>query len=214
MKSTKTKSKIKTPTVKKVSVKSIIPDDRNTNKGTPKGKEMIKQSFHQFGAGRSVLLDKNNRLIAGNKATENYIEGGGQNILIVETTGDMLVAVKRTDIDLDSAKGRELALADNQTQKIDYVPDLEVITELAVLHEIDVLKWGVEPKFDETVTAEGEENTSSLNLMYLVIDTKKIPMTDEERNELNALLKQYVDKNTTSIGFPKFLIDAAKDKIK
>jgi hypothetical protein len=40
-----------------------------------------------------------------------------EDVIVVETTGNQIVAVKRTDIDLDSKKGREMALADNATAK-------------------------------------------------------------------------------------------------
>lgn len=175
------------PKIKKVKVQDLVFDDRNMNKGTETGKRLLNKSFEKFGAGRSVLLDKNGRLIGDNKFTETFAENGGQEVLIIETDGKTLVAVKRTDIDLDSAVGREMALADNQTQAADYVPDLEVMHELATEYEIDLLAWDVEPRFEEGNSAEGEENTTSLNLMYLVIDNKKIPITDEERNGLNAL---------------------------
>ena len=53
-----------------VDIRDIIPDDHNFNKGTEKGREMIEKSFRELGAGRSILLDKNNRIIAGNKSQQ------------------------------------------------------------------------------------------------------------------------------------------------
>ena len=98
-------------------VDKLIPDDRNFNKGTEYGQHLIEESLRKFGAGRSILLDKNNRIIAGNKTVENAAIIGIDNVIIVETDGNQIVAVKRKDIDLDTAKGRELALADNATGK-------------------------------------------------------------------------------------------------
>ena len=44
----------------------LIPDDKNFNKGTgPRPGPLIENSLRKFGAGRSILLDKNNRIIAG-----------------------------------------------------------------------------------------------------------------------------------------------------
>ena len=56
-----------------VDIRDIIPDDYNFNKGTDKGREMIEKSFRELGAGRSILLDKNNRIIAGNKSQQAAI---------------------------------------------------------------------------------------------------------------------------------------------
>lgn len=105
--------------IKQAKIKDLIQDDRNLNKGTEKGQQLIEKSLREFGAGRSLLLDKNNRIIAGNKTHRNAEAIGMDDVIIVETDGTKLVAVKRTDVDLDSKKGREMALADNATVKVD-----------------------------------------------------------------------------------------------
>jgi len=125
-------------------VADLIPDDKNFNKGTEYGNALLENSFQKFGAGRSILLDKNNRIIAGNKAAGKYGELGGEKVIVVETDGDTLVAVKRTDVDLDSQAGRELALADNATQRADLEWDTEVVKEVSEQWEIDAAAWGVD----------------------------------------------------------------------
>lgn len=128
--------------VEQTTTDAIIPDDKNINLGSLEGKEMIERSFEKFGAGRSILVDKNNRVISGNKSLESFINTDNKKVIVVETTGDTLVAVKRTDIDLDTKEGRELAIADNQTQKINYVADAEVVEMLTNEHGIDPNEWG------------------------------------------------------------------------
>jgi hypothetical protein len=104
--------------------KDLIHDDKNFNKGSEVGAKLIKKSFEKFGAGRSILLDKNNRIIAGNKSVEF---SGIDDVQIVESDGTKIIAVKRTDIDLDSPLGREMALADNASAKANIVFDAELI---------------------------------------------------------------------------------------
>jgi hypothetical protein len=104
--------------------KDLIHDDKNFNKGSESGAKLIKKSFEKFGAGRSILLDKNNRIIAGNKSVEF---SGIDDVQIVESDGTKLIAVKRTDIDLDTPIGREMALADNASAKANIVFDAELI---------------------------------------------------------------------------------------
>jgi hypothetical protein len=116
----------------------LIADDKNFNKGSENGAEMIRKSFEKFGAGRSILLDKNNRIIAGNKSVEY---SGIEDVLIVESDGTQLIAVKRTDIDLDSPQGREMALADNASAKANIVFDAELIE--AELGEAVCVEWGM-----------------------------------------------------------------------
>jgi hypothetical protein len=108
----------------KVKAKDLIHDDKNFNKGSEVGAELIKKSFEKFGAGRSILLDKNNRIIAGNKSVEF---SGIDDVQIVESDGTRIIAVKRTDIDLDTPLGREMALADNASAKANIVFDAELI---------------------------------------------------------------------------------------
>lgn len=86
-------------------IENLVPDDLNANKGTEYGQHLIENSLRKFGAGRSILIDRNNRIIAGNKTIENAANIGLDNVIVVETDGNQIVAVKRKDIDLDSEKG-------------------------------------------------------------------------------------------------------------
>lgn len=133
-------------------IDQLIPDDKNFNKGTEYGNSLIEKSLRKFGAGRSVLIDKNNRIIAGNKTIENASAIGMEDVIVVETDGKKIVAVKRTDLDLDSKEARELALADNQTSAVNFSLDEEVLKDVADELQIDLDEWGVEltmPSFGE-----------------------------------------------------------------
>src|SRR5687767_10793140 len=92
----------------------LTPDDRNANKGTERGTGLIESSLRSYGAGRSVLADKNGRLIAGNKTVEGCVNAGIERVRVVQTDGHELVVVQRTDLDLDDKAARELALIDNR----------------------------------------------------------------------------------------------------
>lgn len=138
------------------SIEQLIPDDKNFNEGTEFGQHLIEESLRKFGAGRSILLDKNNRIIGGNKTTENCVNVGIDDVIIVETDGTKLVAVKRTDIDLDSKQGREMALADNATGKANLAWDESLIEEVSQEWGFEPQDWGVdvsqqeEPEQDES----------------------------------------------------------------
>lgn len=101
--------------VKKGKVADLIQDDKNANQGTIVGDRMIGQSIKTLGLGRSVLVDKDGRLIAGNKTQKKALEEGIENAIIVETDGKEMIVVKRVDLSLDDERGRALALADNRT---------------------------------------------------------------------------------------------------
>ena len=63
----------------KPKIENLTPDDHNFNKGSEYGNHLIEKSFREFGAGRSILLDRNNRIIAGNKSIEAASSIGMEN---------------------------------------------------------------------------------------------------------------------------------------
>lgn len=67
--------------IKEAKLQDLIQDDRNLNKGTELGQELIEKSLREFGAGRSILIDKNNRIIAGNKTHDNAKLAGLDDVL-------------------------------------------------------------------------------------------------------------------------------------
>jgi len=133
-------------------ISDLTPDDKNYNKGSEFGNSLIEKSLRKFGAGRSILIDKNNRIIAGNKTIENAGSIGLDDVIVVETTGNQIVAVKRMDIDLDSKKGRELALADNASAKANINWDFEAIN--FDWNETEIKEWGLEIPDFEVLEAE------------------------------------------------------------
>ena len=106
------------PEVELTDLSALTPDDRNANKGTQRGTGMLEDSLRKYGAGRSILTDKNGRIIAGNKTAEGAASIGLDEAIVVRTDGNRLVVVQRTDLDLDDPKARELAIADNRTGEI------------------------------------------------------------------------------------------------
>jgi len=114
------------PKVYKVNLSDLIPDAQNANLGTERGRAALEQSLQQFGAGRSILLDRAGRIIAGNKTGEVAGEVGLQNVIIVETDGHELVAVKRMDLDLEEGdRARLMAYQDNRSGQVDLEWDID-----------------------------------------------------------------------------------------
>lgn len=87
-------------------------DERNYRKHSKKNKAIIKKSLSELGAGRSILLDNEDSLIAGNGVYEQA-QALGIPVRVIETDGSELIAVKRTDLQTADEKRRKLALADN-----------------------------------------------------------------------------------------------------
>lgn len=112
-------------------LKDLIPDARNANRGTERGAGMLRQSLGRFGAGRSILIDRKGRVIAGNKTLEQARAQGLEELIVVPSDGRRLVAVQRTDLDLESdPEAKALAIADNRVQEVDLEWDSEALAAL------------------------------------------------------------------------------------
>ena len=120
------------PVVERTTITHLHPDPQNANVGTEEGERLLKESLEQLGAGRSILLDRNGVIIAGNKTAGQAADAGIRDVIIVETDGSQLVAVKRTDLDLSSdPKAKRLALADNRVAQLDLTWDQDVLAAIA-----------------------------------------------------------------------------------
>ena len=120
----------------------LTPDGENFNRHTEFGTKLLEDSLRKFGAGRSILVDKEGNIIAGNSTAETAAAIGMDDVVVVQTDGTKLVVVQRTDLELDTPQGRELALADNMTALKGIDIDLEKVKE----HLGDDLAkaWGME----------------------------------------------------------------------
>jgi len=175
-----------------VDIRDIIPDDHNFNAGTEKGREMIEKSFRELGAGRSILLDKNNRIIAGNKSQQAAIATGIKRVRVIETTGDELVAVKRTDVDIDSKEGREMALLDNLTTQVNLTWDDVELENMANQYDIDMNEWDM--ALPEISDPTEQPTTEAKDVKEL-----KLVFTPEQYQFVLAQLRKYGDDFTHSL---------------
>ena len=116
----------------------LRPDERNANAGTERGRAMVEESLRRYGAGRSILVDRHGRTIAGSTTLEAAIDIGLTDAVMVKTDGRKLVVVQRTDLDIDSPAGRALAVADNRTSEVGLCWEPGLLAELAADMAIDL----------------------------------------------------------------------------
>lgn len=112
-------------------IKSLKKDVKNFNRHTKEGMELLRKSIEENKFGRSILVDKDGNIIAGNATAEMAEKLGKRKIRIIETDGEELVVVKRTDLDIESKEARELALLDNTTSERNLLWDAEKIKQVA-----------------------------------------------------------------------------------
>lgn len=115
---------------------------RRFNYGTRFGRQLIERSIRELGCGRSVLADADGTILAGNDVYSTAI-ALGKKIVTIETDGDVLVVVKRTDVKAESKKGYELAFVDNlsQDRNLDWNADA-IIDTMQECMSFDAREWG------------------------------------------------------------------------
>lgn len=89
-------------------------DEHNYRDHDERNLKLLKKSLKECGAGRSILLDKNGEIIAGN-ATYKTAQAQGVPVKIIPTDGKTLIALQRTDLDTHDKKRKKLAALDNST---------------------------------------------------------------------------------------------------
>jgi DNA modification methylase len=115
------------------SINDLKQDHKNARKRTDRSAKLIAESLERYGAARSIVIDEENRILAGNGTIEGAKQAGIKNVRIIETDGTEVIAVKRTGLTEDEKIG--LALADNRTSDLsDW--DAEMLQQLSEEHDI------------------------------------------------------------------------------
>ena len=79
---------------------------------------MVESSIQRDGFGRSILLANDGTVIAGNATVDAAASAGLDDVLVIETDGTKVIAVKRTDVAPGSEQFHRLALADNRAAEL------------------------------------------------------------------------------------------------
>ena len=129
------------------SITSLQSDHKNARRRTDRSSDLIKESLQRYGAARSIVIDEDNRILAGNGTIEGAKAAGIKNVRIIETDGDEIIAVKRTGLTEDQKVG--LALADNRTADLSEW-DQEMLHQLSEEH--DLTPWFNQDDLDELLS--------------------------------------------------------------
>lgn len=114
-------------------IADLIPDPQNARKHPERNIRSIVKSLEEVGAGRSIVIDENNVILAGNGLVEGAGIAGIENLKIVDADGETIVAVRRTG--LSDVQKKRLALLDNRTAELAEW-DADVLAEM-VSQEFD-----------------------------------------------------------------------------
>ena len=77
---------------------------------------MIVDSLHEVGAARSIVIDEDDVILAGNGTVEAAGEAGIERVRVIEADGEEIIAVRRRG--LTKPQKRRLSLFDNRTAEL------------------------------------------------------------------------------------------------
>lgn len=150
-----------------VDIDAIVLDPDNAREHDDANRNAIVASLDRFGAGRSIVLDGNGVVRAGNGTVEAARKAGFEQVLIVEPEPGQIVAVQRSEWSEQEAKG--YGVADNRTAElakwnlpalqdvIDSVPDIDTAAMGFDAKQLETLFQDVtKPKGDPSLAGSGE----------------------------------------------------------
>lgn len=186
-------------------IKDLKFDDKNFNKHTERGLGLLGQALQKHGAGRSILIDKNNNIIAGNGVVEAAGQIGLDKVKVVETTGDEIVAVKRIDVELDSKDGREMAMEDNAIASIDLDWDEDLLKDS--FSDDELKKWNVDVKWnDDDILAKYDDAESGSMVKnfgappFSILDTRQGYWQEKRKEWLDLGIKSELGRDDDLLG--------------
>lgn len=172
-------------------------DSRNYRKHGDRNKSLIAKSLEECGAGRSILIDNKNEIIAGNGVYEQA-QALKMPVKVIETDGSELVVVKRTDLSTEDLQRKKLAIMDNSTSdtsEFDYTLlqadfDVPELNDLGI--DIPDLMTGTNYDDEELMDNDNlqEMNTSKmLALSKMPIETYLVIKFDENMTKADFIEK-------------------------
>ena len=94
----------------------LTPDPKNARRHSPRNIGAVVNSLHRVGFARSIVIDENGVVLAGNGTLDACAEAGIEKVVVVPADGNTVIAVQRTG--LTERQKAELAIADNRTNEL------------------------------------------------------------------------------------------------
>lgn len=173
--------------------KEIKLDPRNCRIHGEMNQRLIRKSLSECGTGRSIVIDRDNVMIAGEGVYEQA-QALGLKVRIVESDGKELIAIKRTDLSTGDERRKLLAFADNRTSdtsEFDFsviVEDFgtDLLGDWGITDETDSLFKDLDFTIPDELTAPRRKDPP-----YIKIAFSDMKQLESFENEMKPLLDKY-----------------------
>lgn len=129
----------------------LTPDPHNARAHNPRNIGMIEAALNEVGAARSIVIDEDGIVLAGNATIAAAAQAGIEKVQVVEADGETIIAVRRRD--LTPEQKTKLALFDNRAAELAEW-DTSVLAELAA--DMDLSGLFREEELAELLAGVGE----------------------------------------------------------
>ena len=160
-------------------------DKRNYRKHNDKNKKLIKKSLQECGAGRSIIIDNEGEIIAGNGVYEQA-QKLGLKTKIVETDGSELVVVKRTDLATDDDKRKRLAVMDNSTSDTSEF-DIDLLEEDFAVEDLNDMGLDLKIEDEDEEKEKGNINEDFIIFPCSILDQNNSKWQDRKKYWIKRL---------------------------
>lgn len=92
-------------------LRDLLPDKANARAHNSRNVGLIETALGEVGAGRSIVIDENGAVLAGNATIEAAARAGIERVQVVKSDGKSIIAVQRDG--LTAKQKKRLALLDN-----------------------------------------------------------------------------------------------------
>ena len=198
-------------------ISDLIPDNQNVNTHSQRGRGVVEHSVRRYGIGRGIVAAGKGtdtpQIIGGHLTTEIVGSLDMEDVIFVHTTGKQLVVTVRDDIAPNSVEAIALGLIDNESQKLSYNPDLDILAAVmadpamqALRDEDKILAGIVDGMKPQVIDYEKEwqgmpefeqEDLSAWKSITVHFDSP------ENLNNFSELIEQNLTEKTKSIWYPK-----------
>ena len=199
-------------------IKDLIPDKTNRRKHNPRNIGMITDSLNAVGAWRSIAIDENDVVHAGNGVIEAAADAGITKLRVIEAEGDEIIAVRRRG--LTEEQKRLAAMYDNRTSELaewdieqlqaDAVNDLDLKPFFFEAEMTDLFAKVQDPKYSDQ---ENEDLEAQLKALGSDVERGVvINVHVDDYDEMMGLIGYWKDKQEYFGGFLMRLMREAKDE--
>lgn len=165
----------------------IKPSNRNTNRHTESGMELLSKSVSKVGAIESISVTEEGTIISGHARKETFDKLGMKPVAVTIQKDEYPVIV-RNDIKDNTKQYYEAQILANTTAKKNIDIDTELIEEIAVEYDLDIEELGVEVIMEKIDNSEeGDEIKIPKSLQVIPKKEYILIMADEDSEEWQEL---------------------------